>query len=402
MRIAFLVDKSAPYFVGGYERRVLSLATELSLRHSVAIFTSIAARAAAVGSVGFYSVAPPWPQAPDNGRRSLVHGALYSSLLLREPRVLRDWAPEVVVVQAIPYLHLWTAAGWLYRRDYRVALDVCEAWWNYPYRVRGIGVDGTRIVRALLGFAARRSHHVLAISATTRASLIANYGLSPESVSVVPLGHSTVVPDPDGGATPLRKNDVLYLNRLVDEKRPFDVLAAIKRLRERAVWDVRATIAGGGPLELPLRAAVVSAGLSSLVDVPGFVSEERKRRLLGDSRVFVLPSEREGFSLATLEAMASGVVPIAARPAQAEVFGVGDYLLEGENGLTYPVGDSDALADAIRNLLSDEPRRLRMARRAKETSILYRLPTVAAGLEAVLRGMQDRAHVVRPEGAGGG
>jgi glycosyltransferase involved in cell wall biosynthesis len=71
--------------------------------------------------------------------------------------------------------------------------------------------------------------------------------------------------------------------------------------------------------------------------------------------VLALPTHREGFGLASIEAQASGIPVVVTRAT-----GVRDSALEGITGFITPVGDVPALASAIGHLLSDEELRKRM------------------------------------------
>ena len=71
-----------------------------------------------------------------------------------------------------------------------------------------------------------------------------------------------------------------------------------------------------------------------------------------------MPSELESFGLAALEAMACKVPSIATR-----VGGVPELIDDGVNGLLYPVGDVEAMAQGALSLLGD-PARLETMREA--------------------------------------
>lgn len=77
--------------------------------------------------------------------------------------------------------------------------------------------------------------------------------------------------------------------------------------------------------------------------------------------LFILNSKVESFPLVVLEAMAFGL-PIITTP----VFGVCEQVVEGENALFYPPGDSGVLAKQIEQLVSDDARRLRMAESSRQ------------------------------------
>ncbi|MCI4337463.1 MAG: glycosyltransferase family 4 protein [Thermoplasmata archaeon] len=385
LRIAFIVDKSAPFYVGGYENRVFDLAQSLSRSHEVRILTSIDAATTRVGDVAFHRIAPTTFQREKSGRRSVAHSLIFSIALFRRPALFASWRPDVVMVEAIPYLPLFIGARWMNRRSGPVVVDVCEAWSEYPFRRGTVGRVATRIVHAVLRYATHRAARVVAISEATRNSLIRNYGIPGNRVVVVPLSVDlSAETGPAAGAVGPPRVDVLFLSRLVPEKRPQDLVAALKLLRDDHHWTGRAVLAGGGPMLEGIRRSVVDAGLSRQVEVPGFVDALRKDELLRSARTFVVPSEREGFSLAALEALSHGIPVVAARPPWDEVFGVGDIVHDGVEGLIYSLGEADQLAGAIQRILSEPELHARLSANAWKTARRYTRDEVSRSLEAVL------------------
>ena len=71
--------------------------------------------------------------------------------------------------------------------------------------------------------------------------------------------------------------------------------------------------------------------------------------------MLLLPSHREGFGVAVIEAGACGIPAIASR-----VYGVTDAVQEGVTGLLFPVGDVLALCDCMRRLSGDPALRARL------------------------------------------
>jgi glycogen synthase len=76
----------------------------------------------------------------------------------------------------------------------------------------------------------------------------------------------------------------------------------------------------------------------------------------GAACLFVLPSYREGFPRAAMEATACGVPVVA-----TDIRGCRQVVDDGTTGLLVPVRDADALAAAIETLAADPARRLEMA-----------------------------------------
>jgi glycosyltransferase involved in cell wall biosynthesis len=95
--------------------------------------------------------------------------------------------------------------------------------------------------------------------------------------------------------------------------------------------------------------------------------------------VFVLPSAAEGLSNALLEAMSTGVVPLA-----TAVGGALDLIEDGRNGALVPPGDAAALRERLLALLTHEGERQEMGRRARARVVReYALPAVATRLRTL-------------------
>jgi glycosyltransferase involved in cell wall biosynthesis len=146
---------------------------------------------------------------------------------------------------------------------------------------------------------------------------------------------------------------VLWVGRLVPSKRP-DALARVASLVRAARPDAVVLAAGTG--EWP-------GGLGPDVRALGFV--EDLPGLYHSADVVLSTSEYEGFGLTLAEAMAAGVPVVSTR-----VGGVEDVVEDGVTGILAPLGDEDAMAEAILSLLADGERRRAMgeAGRARATS----------------------------------
>jgi glycosyltransferase involved in cell wall biosynthesis len=90
--------------------------------------------------------------------------------------------------------------------------------------------------------------------------------------------------------------------RLNAKKRPGMLVQLAKRLRRRGK-DFTLTIVGDGPMLRQMRA--MTAGMPG-VELTGRLTREQVREIYARSDVFVLPTERESFGLAALEARSIG------------------------------------------------------------------------------------------------
>lgn len=123
-------------------------------------------------------------------------------------------------------------------------------------------------------------------------------------------------------------------------------------------WEGELTLAGDGEMRPELEALVSRLGLEARVHIKGRVDSAELLRCYLESDVFCLPScERsEAFGLVMVEAMAAAL-PVVSTDLPTGVRAVNRH---GVTGLVAPPGDPEALASALRTLLSDERMRREM------------------------------------------
>jgi glycosyltransferase involved in cell wall biosynthesis len=144
---------------------------------------------------------------------------------------------------------------------------------------------------------------------------------------------------------PSSPKSVLFAGKLQRIKRPGDVVRALA-LVGKAGGPVQAVFAGAGELEGELRREAAQSRV--LAQFLGFQNQSRMPSIYSAADVLVLPSEWETWGLAVNEAMACGTPAVV-----SDTVGCGPDLVEaGLTGLVFPVGDVDALAQAIHSILA--------------------------------------------------
>jgi glycosyltransferase involved in cell wall biosynthesis len=141
--------------------------------------------------------------------------------------------------------------------------------------------------------------------------------------------------------------------RLVEEKGVPELIQAAERLDHRYVVFIV------GPKDHE-KADAVSEGLLARAEASGvrFLGMRKDvERIYRGLDIFVLPSHREGFPRAAMEAAASGLPVIA-----TDIRGCRQVVEDGMNGLLFPVKDVDALTAAIDRVGSDDELRSQMSR----------------------------------------
>jgi len=147
---------------------------------------------------------------------------------------------------------------------------------------------------------------------------------------------------------------LIHLSNFRPVKRVTDVVKVFARIVERV--SARLLLVGDGPDRSSAEWLAHSLGIQDRVAFLG--KQESVNELLPVADLMLMPSELESFGLAALEAMACRVPTIGTR-----VGGVPELIEDGVTGRLFPVGDTDAMADAAVELLSD-PKRLEEMGRA--------------------------------------
>ena len=205
--------------------------------------------------------------------------------------------------------------------------------------------------RLLTRASARRAAAVLTVSEFSAAEISHRFGVPASRIHVVRHG----VPRPGPPAVPTAREPVVLFVGSVFNRRHVPELMAALRLLLPHVRDARLVIVGENRTQPREDLAGIAARLriAHAVELADYVSEERLNALYARARVFVFVSDYEGFGLTPLEALASGVPPIVADTAVA-------HETCGRAAVYVKPGDVDALARAIRTLLTDDRARVRV------------------------------------------
>lgn len=157
--------------------------------------------------------------------------------------------------------------------------------------------------------------------------------------------------------TPRDANRILFVGRLTTEKHIDVVLRALSQLDP--ALDVTFDIVGGGDQRAKLETLAQQLGVAGRVTFHGHASDDDLRDLYSRASVFAIASIAELQSIATMEAMASGL-PIVAANAVA----LPHLVHDGENGYLFEPGDADELAARLTDVLTataDDRRRMQQA-----------------------------------------
>ena len=179
--------------------------------------------------------------------------------------------------------------------------------------------------------------------------------------------------------TPRDAHRLVFVGRLTTEKQIDVVLRAVAKLDP--ALDVRFDIVGKGDQRRNLEELMVELGLADRVSFHGHTTDEELRGLLTNASLFVIASIAELQSIATLEAMASGL-PIVAADAVA----LPHLVHDGENGYLFEPGNVDDLVAKLTTVLTQSPEeRLRMQQASLEGVKVHDMKRTLDTFEALYR-----------------
>lgn len=144
---------------------------------------------------------------------------------------------------------------------------------------------------------------------------------------------------------PRDENVVLFLGRVEAEKHIDEMLRAVARLDEALA--VQVEIIGDGEQRTALEKLARELGMADTVHFAGYAPEDYLKRQLTRATVFAMPSVAELQSIATMEAMASGL-PVVGANAMA----LPHLVHDGENGFLFEPGDIDGFAQRLHRILT--------------------------------------------------
>ena len=177
------------------------------------------------------------------------------------------------------------------------------------------------------------------------------------------------------------RSSILYVGRLSNEKRPQILIRACRELRARGA-NFRLTLVGDGPLREEVTRMVSEMGLNEMIIVRGYVAHDEIGKFYRKCGIFVLPSGREGVSVALLEALSSGCLCIVSDIDD----NVGVVSRGGGIGITFRTDDENDLVAALLWALQQPSSTIsNITSKARETiERYYSLDAVGSTLRAIL------------------
>lgn len=231
-------------------------------------------------------------------------------------------------------------AAWLVARHFRLPLQMQihtdfasshfrrESWLNF--------------LRYLLArFLIPRARCIRVVSARIKRSLV-SLGIPEGNISVLPIWSDLA---------PVERKEhtlftILMVSRLTKEKNIGMALKAFRTLCGSGA-PAELVIVGDGPLQNEFEIEAHSLGLNERVRFIGW--QENPGSWYAKADAFLVTSDYEGWNIAAFDAVRAGI-PVV----MTDVGLAGEVVINGQNGLVVPVGDTDAIAEALLKLYRKE------------------------------------------------
>lgn len=297
---------------------------------------------------------------PHRRDRYTVHGAVVYSLGVGQVRGwgrLRLWVDALLTLRCLHREKPFDVLHAMWADETGLIAAWAGRWLGIPVVVSiaggelvgfdelNYGLQRSPFSRWVVGQALNRADRV--IPACTYAERLipqAGYKLSPNKTHIITLGVDTSVFCPPENLT-VNNNKLIHAASLVPVKHQEMLLRALAQLDQSITLD----IIGTGPQENTLRTLAIELGISERVRFIGAVPHLDTPAYYQQAALNILCSRHEGLGMVTLEAAACGIATVGTA--------VGLLPDHPALGISVPIGDDTALAEAIKLLLeNEEPR----------------------------------------------
>ena len=168
---------------------------------------------------------------------------------------------------------------------------------------------------------------------------------------------------------------ILFSSKLIESKRPCDLIIAVKQLKEDYGIATSLLIVGSGIKEKEIHNFVDKNEIANVV-FTGFLNQMELPEVFAISDVFVLPAENEAWGLIVNEAMCSSLPIILSE----EIGCAKDLLIEGVNGIYMQPGNISSITSALKKIIEDEGLRVSMGKASLDIIKKWSYRECAVGL----------------------
>ncbi len=351
MKIAIIYDAVYPYIVGGGEKRNWEAARRLAAQgHDVSVLGFKywkKEKTIQKEGVKLVGLCPPVALYGRKGKRSFFE-PLYFGFFVFWHLFFNRY--EIIDCGNFPYLSVIAAnlAKALRPSQGEIAVTWHEAWGKeYWKSYAGFFWPAGLFFEKLTAKLARNS---IANSSFTKDRLNKFLKVPEKQIEVIPNGIN--IKELKKIRSLKKKNQIIFVGRLLSYKRVDRLLSFLGEATKNskaALNSLILKIVGEGPEKNNLRELAKNLGISDRVSFTGFLESEEMFAELQGSKFLAIPSEREGFGIIALEAMALGTLVLA---AEAECSALKSIIEDKKTGILFK--NQEEFAAAVNKLLGSD------------------------------------------------
>ncbi len=381
MKILLLYETVYPDFIGGVEHRNHELGAALARRGHEVVLSGFRKAEPGIALVPVRSLGTLGTLYNASGQRSTRQAIRFAWTVARVD--VREF--DVVETANMPYIHIFPLA----LKCALAGKPLLVSWYEYwgDYWKGYVGRFKAPVYKAIEWLTGQLGTAATASSRLTQERLAGQRrrgGGKDGGVELVPCGihvdevrAAARVDEKHSQAHKGEAPPLVYAGRVLREKRIDLLLRAVALLAPRHPGTLL-TVFGDGPYLTTLVRLAAELGIAKRVDFRGHVETNVEVwESLGKARIAVQPSEREGFGLFPLEAMAAGLPVVYCESPESAV---PELVRHGVEGVCTPA-DPAALAEALDRLMMDGEEWSRLRRNAIERASGYDWDEIARQIE---------------------
>lgn len=375
MKIAFVSDAIYPYNKGGKEKRMYEISTRLAKRgHNVHVYCMKWWKEKETqrieNGVHLHAISRYYPLYSGK-RRSIKEAVMFAFACFKLIR--EDF--DVVDVDHIPYFVLFSTKVVCILKRTKLIASWHEVWGREYWKeyLGGLG----NIAYVIEKLSVLMPDRIISVSEHTTNKL-KNDLLSKKDIITISNGVDFEKIKKIHASS--EKSDVIFAGRLFSHKNVDMLIKSIAALNENRP-DIKCLIIGDGSEEKNLEALTQKLNLEKNIKFFGFLeNHDDVYALMKSSKVFVLPSTREGFGIVVIEANACGIPVITINHKDNAAR---DLIEEGKNGFVCQLNEEEIAKRIIRILENNSGRNMKEA--CKDLAKKYDWGKIVDEIEKIYR-----------------
>jgi glycosyltransferase involved in cell wall biosynthesis len=341
MKIAFISDAIYPYNEGGKEKRLFEVTTRLARKgHEIDLYCMSwwdGSRDRVENGVHLHAISKYYPLYSGK-RRSIIQALTFGLACLKLFK--KDF--EIIDVDHMPHFPLFfTKLVCLLKKKKMIA--TWHEVWGKDYWQEYLGFKG------IFGFLIEKlsvlmADEIISVSKHTTEKLKSNLKFKKKIYTISNGNDFEKIQEIKPSE---KKSDVIFAGRLLSNKNIDVLIRAIQSVKEK-IPGIKCLIIGNGPEKNKLEELIQKLNLEININFLGFLEDhDDVYAMMKSSKVFILPSTREGFGIVVIEANACGIPVIT---IDHEANAAKDLIEEGINGFICQLNEEEIAKKTIRIL----------------------------------------------------